>query len=161
VIENETAQDALERPPAATARHSVLAQHLELRQLLSDGLAQVTASLQGGRTALTSLRMLVGFTYHVFVRHLSAEEALIFPILEDDLPLGPERARRLRREHDQQREEFAALFARRYDAEADELGARFRALATALLDDIEHEERELLTPDVIRDDGVVIDQAGG
>ena len=42
-----------------------------------------------------------------------------------------------------------------------ELATRFGRLAAALLEDITHEEREVLTADVIRDDGVAIDQSGG
>ena len=41
------------------------------------------------------------------------------------------------------------------------LAQTLKGLGTALLDDITHEERELLTPEIIRDDGIVVDQCGG
>jgi hypothetical protein len=67
----------------------------------------------------------------------------------------------LEEEHQGQRTELAALCA--WSEREDEVGLalRFRDLAVALLDDIEREDRELLIPEVIRDDGIVVDQCGG
>lgn len=152
---------AVGRPPAETARRRVLEQHVELRKLLAAGLDHVRATLSGDLSAQVPLSLLVDVTYDEFVRHLADEEALIVPILEDDLPLGPLRVAQLRDEHGRQCAELEALRGWPERQDQTNLATRFGALALALLDDIEHEERELLTPDIIRDDGIVVDQCGG
>jgi DUF438 domain-containing protein len=149
-----------DRKPAETARRLVLQQHLQLRRMLSMGLVQARQSVAGDG-AQEPLRGLVGLIRDVFVQHLADEEALLVPILEDDLPVGPLRVEALREEHDRQRSELETLCAWPEEGSDLELAARFEALATALLGDIAHEERELLIPEVIRDDRIIINQFGG
>jgi DUF438 domain-containing protein len=149
-----------DRRPAETARQLVLEQHLQLRRMLSMGLLQARQSAADGG-AQEPLRDLVSLIRDVFVQHLADEEALIVPILEEDLPVGPSRVEALREEHDRQRSELETLCAWPEEGSDRELAARFETLATTLLGDIAHEERELLIPDVIRDDHVVINQLGG
>jgi hypothetical protein len=148
-----------EHPSAETARRLVLSQHLGLRRLLMMGLAQASDDHQG--LPHEPLRALVSEIQSVFVQHLADEEGLILPILEDDLPLGPKRAVALREEHARQRAELEALCAWPEERSDLELATRFAQLAAALLEDITHEKREVLTADVIRDDGIAIDQSGG
>jgi hypothetical protein len=150
-----------ERVPASVALRRVLDQHAELRALLEAGLEQVCLVLAGSVAASGSLRSLMGLTPRTFVQHLAYEEALILPILADDLPVGPLRMERILEEHARQVAEVEALCAWQEGADPTGLATRFGALAQALLADIEHEERDVLTPDVIRDDAVVIDQFGG
>ena len=123
------------------------------------GLAQVSEEHQEPRHE--PLRALVDEIQSIFVRHLADEERLILPILEDDLPLGPMRAEALRDEHTRQRAELEALCAWPEERSDRELALRFGRLAAALLEDIAHEEREMLTQEVIREDCIVIDQSGG
>ena len=146
--------------PAETARGLILEQHHQLREMLWMGLAQTGQSAPGDG-GQEPLRELVALIRDVFVRHLADEEALIVPILEADLPVGPLRVEALREEHDRQRGELETLCGWPEEASDLELAARFETLATALLGDITHEERELLIPEVIRDDHVVINQVGG
>ncbi len=150
-----------DRPSAETARRLVLEQHRGLRRLLMMGLAQASGAEGHLEPRHEPLRALVEEIQSVFVRHLADEESLILPILEDDLPIGPIRAEALREEHARQRAELEALCAWPEEYSDDELATRFAELATALLEDIAHEERELLTSDVIRQDSIVIDQCGG
>jgi hypothetical protein len=157
----ELARDNPEVGAAARARRMVLDQHVELRRLLKMGIAQAVASVSGQTLPHEPLRSLVSMIRDVFVQHVADEEALILPILEDDLPLGPVRARRLREEHAAQRSELDALCGWPEEENDLELALRFEGLGTALLDDIAHEEKHLLTPEIIRDDCVVIDQSGG
>jgi len=67
----------------------------------------------------------------------------------------------LREEHARQRAELETLCAWPDNGSDQDLAARFGRLAAALLEGIAHEEQEVLIPDVIRDDCVVIDQCGG
>jgi hypothetical protein len=149
------------RKPAELARRLVLEQHRELRRLLTMGLAQVQGALMDGGAAHEPLRSLVSLVRDVFVQHLADEEALITPILEDDLPVGPLRVAALCEEHQRQRGEVEALCAWPEEANDGELALRFDALAQSLLQDILHEECELLIPEIIRDDHVVVDQSDG
>jgi hypothetical protein len=159
---NDRLNERGETGPAARARRLVLEQHVELRRLLTMGMAQANAAVKGSLAlGHEPLRSLVAMLRDVFVRHLADEEALIVPLLEDDLPIGPLRARRLREEHADQRAELDGL-CRWPEEDSDlELALRFEALGRTLLDDIAHEEKYLLTPEIIRDDCIVIDQFGG
>lgn len=150
-----------DRPTAEAARCLVLEQHLGLRRLLMMGLAQASGVEDRLEPQHEPLRALVGEIRSAFVQHLADEEGLILPILKDDLPLGPLRAEALCDEHARQRAELEELCIWPEDRSDHELAMRFGRLAAALLADIAHEERELLTPDVIRDDSIVIDQCGG
>ena len=149
------------RPSAESARRLVLEQHLGLRRMLMMGLAQVIGAEGLQEPQHEPLRALADEIQSVFVQHLADEEGLILPILENDLPLGPMRAAALLEEHARQRAELEALCAWPEERSDQELAMRLGRLAAALLEDIAHEEREVLTSDVIRDDSVVIDQSGG
>ena len=149
-----------DRQPAETARRLVLEQHVQLRRMLSMGLVQARQSAAGDG-GQEPLRNLVGLIRDLFVQHLADEEALIVPILDDDLPVGPLRVEALREEHERQRSALETLCAWPEEGSDLELAARFEAFATTLLGDIAHEEREFLIPEVVRDDHVVINQLGG
>ena len=149
------------RPDASTARRLVLEQHLALRRLLNARIAEARTSIADNPARRESLRTLIEMMRQLFVQHLADEEALIVPILEDDLPLGPLRAESLRDEHSRQLQELDTLCAWPATSDDGDLVERFDSLATALLDDITHEERDLLTPDIVRDDCVVVDQSSG
>ena len=147
--------------PAERARRLVFEQHRELRRLLLLGVDRAAGASHGRGPTEHTLRALIGQIREVFVQHLIDEEALILPLLEVDLPLGPQRAEALHQEHERQRAELRELATWSSDRGDADLAVRFQYLATALLDDIAHEERELLVPEVIRDDQVVIDQSDG
>jgi hypothetical protein len=149
------------RQPAETARRLVLQQHRQLRHLLTMGLAELQGAATEDGPGHEPLRSLVSLVRDVFVRHLADEEALIVPILEDDLPVGPQRVAALREEHHRQRAELDALCAWPEEASDVNLALRFDALAKLLLEDIAHEERALLIPEIIRDDHVIVDQSDG
>jgi iron-sulfur cluster repair protein YtfE (RIC family) len=161
LMPSPTVRSAGARVPAQVARFRVLEQHRELRQLLETGLDLVRGALGGNGQALWELPALLDRTHQAFRCHLAEEESLLLPILDDDVPVGPMRAAILRQEHDRQRAEMEALAAKERSCTMDELAARYSELVQALLMDMEAEERELLTPDVIRDDGIVIDQCSG
>lgn len=139
----------------------MLEQHRELRRLLLLGVAQVGEWAQEHNAPHESLRSLIGVVHDVFIQHLADEESLILPILDRDVPLGPQRATALHEEHERQRAELRALAAWPEDGDDDELALRFEQLGKELLADIAHEETELLVPSVIRDDQIVVDQSGG
>jgi hypothetical protein len=94
--------------------------------------------------------------------HLRFEEKVLVDILNDDLPLGPIRAARLRDEHARQRVTLAGIHDEaKAGPQVPMLAAKLAFLAGWLLDDMDEEERTLLTPDGVRDDVVSVDQSDG
>ncbi len=147
---------------AGTARRGILWQHERLRALL--GRAQVVAEscLDGQPSAPDAVACAIGDIHSAMEVHLKFEEAVLLPLLRDDLPIGPERADRLLEEHLQQRATLAALH-REAAAHPDLplLASKLAALTSWLLADMVEEECSLLNPDSVRDDLVVIDQNSG
>jgi iron-sulfur cluster repair protein YtfE (RIC family) len=92
--------------------------------------------------------------------HLAAEEELLGPILERLDAWGPVRLELLRSEHAHQRAVLRALHADR-KLEPREMAKRARSLVADVLVDMEAEERDLLSENLLRDDPIVIDQSEG
>jgi iron-sulfur cluster repair protein YtfE (RIC family) len=150
-----------ERLSADAARARILEQHRHLRTMFEAGLDYILLALRGKGISTDDLAALLARTNQAFQRHLADEEMLVLPILNDDVPVGPWRAQALLQEHQRQRAELNSLTQVERPCSMDELAARYGALIRELLLDMEKEEQELITPDVLRDDGVVIDQSCG
>ena len=150
------------RIDADHARRAVFAQHRELRNLLGRASATAAAALDGRPRSPDAVASAIGDIRATFDVHLTFEEKVLIPILEADLPLGPERAQLLREEHAQQR---AFLESLHHEALAGPtlpiLSVKLAQLVDWLLRDMVHEEQSLLTPEVIRDDQITIDQNTG
>jgi hypothetical protein len=148
---------------ADESRTRILAQHQTIRMLLRA--AGTVADLAGGgaRRVDDLLPHYVENVRAALEQHLAYEDRTLLPILEADPPLGPERARRLRAEHHRQRAELAALARDREQIAAcpGAVAQRLRALVDAFLEDMDEEERLLLTRDVLRDDPISVDQECG
>jgi polyisoprenoid-binding protein YceI len=146
---------------AANARARILAQHATIRTLLWAASSIASGALEGRTRAASLLPRYVFELRTTLQEHLACEETLVLPLLENDLPLGPARAAKMREEHARQRAELDALAASCGHAELRPVADSLRRLVTNLLIDMEQEEAHLLTPDVVRDDAVVVDQASG
>jgi hypothetical protein len=150
------------RVDAATARRTILAQHQRIRALLEHARLVAETALDDGPRPPDAVASAIGDIHATFDVHLTFEEKVLCEILEDDLPLGPARARRLRSEHASQRATLATLHDEARSApQRPLLAAKLAFLASWLLDDMAEEERKLLVPDVVRDDVVAVDQATG
>jgi len=144
------------------ARRAVLAQHRELRSLLGRATATAEASLDGRPPAPDAVASSIGDIRTSFDVHLTFEEKVLVTLLEMDLPLGPERAQRLREEHAQQRMTMEALHREALASPSlPTLSVKLAQLVDWLLRDMGEEERSLLTPEVVRDDQIAIDQTCG
>ena len=150
------------RVDAGTARDAILAQHIRIRALLARAHAVAEAALDGNPPSPDAVASSIGDIRTIMEGHLAVEEKSLLPILRDDLPLGPPRADRLLDEHHRQRETLATLHreACAFPSFAI-LAAKLAFLTEWLLADMNEEERSLLTPDVVRDDVVVVDQTSG
>lgn len=155
---------APERPvDAGTARRGILAQHAQLRELLRHALALADARLDGdGSAPDDAVASAIGDMRATMDVHLTFEEAVLLPLLRDDLPVGPQRADLVVDEHHRQRAMLAALHKEACQhPELPTLAVKLAAMASWLLADMAEEERALLNPDTLRDDPVVIDQTCG
>jgi hypothetical protein len=150
------------RVDAATARRIILSQHERIRELLSRARTIAEGALDDAPQPDDAVASAFGDIRATLDVHLRFEEKVLCPIFEDDLPLGPARAARLREEHAQQRAMLAALHDEaRAAPQRPILAAKLAFLTSWLLEDMSHEEKDVLTADVVRDDAIVIDQATG
>jgi iron-sulfur cluster repair protein YtfE (RIC family) len=150
-------------PTAEEARRKIFAQHETMRMILKAAGTVADLAAGGARRVVDLLPHYLESVRASLEQHLAFEERLILPILENDPPLGPERARRLRAEHRRQRAELAALSAERARIawKPGEVAQHLRALIDAFLEDMAEEERVLLAGDVLRDDVVSVEQECG
>ena len=150
-----------QRVDASTARRTILIQHQRIRGLLADAHDVAERALDGQPLAPDAVASAIG-DIHTTFDVLTYEEKVLIDILEDDLPVGPQRAARLRDEHARQRVTLAGLHAEaKAGPQVPMLAAKLAFLTSWLLDDMAEEERQLRTPDVIRDDVVCVDQSCG
>jgi len=147
---------------AGTARRGILWQHERIRTLLEKAQALAQAWLEGEPLAADAVASAIGDIHSAMEVHLKFEEAVLLPLLADDLPIGPQRASRLSEEHLQQRSMLGALHKEASaHPELPLLASKLAALTAWLLADMVEEERSLLNPDAVRDDLVVVDQNSG
>lgn len=150
------------RVDAGTALRGILGQHRHIRTLLDHARAIADAALEGQPLASDAVASAIGDIRAILEVHLTFEEAVLLPLLRDDLPLGPQRADRVLDEHRHQRDVLAELHDEaRAHPELPTLAAKLAFLTSWLLTDMAEEERSLLIPDVVRDDQIVIDQTCG
>jgi hypothetical protein len=151
-----------QRVDAGTARHSILSQHEHLRDLLERARGVAEAALDGQAPSSDAVASAIADIRTAIEVHLTFEEKVLLPLLRDDLPIGPQRADRLLDEHAHQRQTLATLHREACAFPGLEiLPAKLAFLTAWLLADMAEEERSLLTPDVVRDDIVVVDQNSG
>ena len=147
---------------AGTARKGILWQHERIRALLEKARSLAEARLDGQPSSPDAVASAIGDIHSALEVHLRFEEAVLLPLLRDDLPVGPERADRLLNEHHQQRTMLAALHREAAaHPELPLLASKLAVLTSLLLADVVEEECSLLNPDCVRDDVVVVDQNSG
>lgn len=150
------------RVDAQTAMQNIHAQHDRIRGLLDRARAVAEKALDGHAPSPDAVASAIGDIHTTITIHLAFEEDVVLPILNDDLPLGPERAKRLVDEHARQRAILGTLHREACAGpELPTLAAKLAFLTSWLLTDMEEEERTFVTPDVIRDDAISVDQDSG
>ena len=135
-------------------RQRVLADHAALRRLL-DHLEQSAARVaQDEPSAVSSLRAEGERLLATLREHMGWEDRFLAPALRRADAWGEERARQLDGDHREQRELLKHVLAGLRDASrpAAVLARNLLDLVTLLRADMEHEERTLLDPRVLRDD---------
>jgi Hemerythrin HHE cation binding domain len=147
---------------AAGARRAILLQHDRIRDLLETAHDVAEHALDGEGCSPDAVANAIGDIHAMLEAHLTFEERVLVAILEDDLPLGPVRAQHLKEDHEKQRGTLAGLHREALRGpQLPTLAVKLAFLTTWLLADMQDEESNLLTPEVVRDDVVVIDQSSG
>jgi hypothetical protein len=151
-----------QRIAADTARRNILLQHQRIRALLEHARNVAESALDEETVPPDAVASAIGDIHATFEVHMRFEEKVLVDIFNDDLPLGPQRAARLLDEHGKQRATLESLHEEaKRGPRVPMLAAKLAFLASWLLDDMAEEERTLLTPEVVRDDLIAVDQSDG
>ena len=135
----------LARGDVEAARQRILTEHKRLRALLQEARRLADAALEAASPAFGEVARAVGDLRAAVESHLDFEESILLPILNSDLPAGPEWGARLHAEHQHHRNVLATIHA---EAQASPqlplLAAKLAFLAEWLLADMRDEEQSLL-----------------
>lgn len=132
--------------PGAAARAMILAQHLELRELLERALVMARRHVAG--TAIDrELDELVVSIRDAFAAHNRYESALLTPLLSATGAWGPARIERMVAEHVEEHDVIQAFLAR----PAHEIVAELGDFVEEIDAHMAAEERTFLSPDVLTD----------
>ncbi|MCS6911732.1 MAG: hemerythrin domain-containing protein [Myxococcales bacterium] len=150
-------------PPLSQVRTQILAQHVGLRRRLAQ-LDELAAAVLAGQTELLmELRRQTVDLELTLLAHLAFEEKHLLPRLVGIDAWGGVRAAAMQADHARQRQVLSEAGDNATSAAQgpEALGKMVRALVADLLADMDREEKDLLSPDLLRDDIVVIDQSDG
>jgi iron-sulfur cluster repair protein YtfE (RIC family) len=149
--------------PAETVRQRILADHERLRRLIGAS-ERVAGLIEDGEEDLgDSLRVLLVALFRKLKVHMQYEDEALQPILRRVDAFGEVRADQFDREHEEQRGQMGDLLHAACDLRAHprEVAVRAREILRRVLDDMDYEEREFLSPDLLRDDIIAIDAQSG
>jgi iron-sulfur cluster repair protein YtfE (RIC family) len=147
------------KPSQVRAR--ILSEHEVLRRSV-DRLAAVTARLLAGDCeAFSAATASAQLLYQQLQDHLDFEDALLVAALRDTDAWGNLRADRLASHHVEQRQQFRTLAERSRCETPAGLAALLTELIADLRLDMQYEEKEVLSPELLRDDVLVVDNEGG
>jgi hemerythrin-like domain-containing protein len=139
----------------------VLSQHREIEQMLSELEAGVAQLGDGGVNAEQVKRAAYALR-GILELHMNFEELHMVPAIIEADGFGPERARHLDTEHQEQRKQLDLLVDTIREARStDDLAESVAKLAQVLRDDIDEEEREYVTDKLLRDSVIPTDTFGG
>lgn len=136
--------------------HRVLRDKLDVLELLIDGLSEDPKRCSAvSRSARDGLRRLVA--------HVQLEDAILAPVLRDVDAWGPVRATQLLEHHAEQREQLQSLIRSygRRGTDIEELALRMLRWIGDARADMEHEERGVLSRELLDDSTVAIDGEAG
>jgi hypothetical protein len=146
----------------SVVRNQVLEQHRVLRQLFDRALEATARSLRGDGPDRDDLGTVALDVRDRFRAHLAYEERMLAPVLAHVDVWGPERVQELLLEHERQRAELETIVEGIQGGwEVERLAVVLRSLVTDLLRDMNEEEEGCLSPRLLRDDVVTIDQSTG
>jgi hemerythrin-like domain-containing protein len=142
---------------ASQVRSIILDEHTVLRDILEEidqSLGEMTRRVPG---AIGRLRASLRTLHDAFLRHLSHEETVLRPLLADVDAWGPARVESMDEEHRAQRAALSQLTRLSLDEDVDRTVESIEQFVQRLRADMDGEESHALSPEVLRDDIIVID----
>ncbi len=142
-------------------RDLILRQHADLGASLAE-LAAVSADLgaRGGAHSTADVTRLCKRLFAQLSQHLALEDGVLAPALREADAWGNERADALVRHHQEQRRELTFLMGTD-EFDPQQLAPRLAQLLKDLREDMAHEEADILSADLLRDDVVAIAMEDG
>ena len=142
-------------------RKNILSEHVVLRGKLSEVEGILRRVAQGEPTDDAQLRGQVQQFVKAFLAHIEMENATLVPMLQGIDAWGQIRAEQVARDHDWQKAALTRLADEAKLGSTAEIARMLETVAKQIRDDIEHEEETVLSPNLLRDDPIAIDQADG
>lgn len=99
--------------------------------------------------------------YEQFLQHIAHEEDILRPVLADIDNWGPIRIEQMDAEHVEQRRTIGELSRLEPEPDLSAYTAKIRAFVSEIRHDMDAEEHECLSPNVLRDDVTSIDACDG
>lgn len=143
----------------SVVRERVLEEHVALRGMLATITSLSERVLDTDNALDEELPLHAREVYRALIRHLDLEDLILAPALRSADAWGEVRADALLTEHRLQRNQFRAAFADQQGGGTVKLAARLLKLVPAILKDMAHEEKELLT-EALLGDGVTTVASG-
>ena len=147
------------KPSEVRAR--VLDEHGQIRAILAELESLARRALDGDAHNGARLRTKAIELYSTLDAHMSLEDALLYPAICDADAWGHMRGEQMKEDHVRQRAVLFQLAEFEFRGDTVALVEAVRWLATYIRDDMCSEERELLNPDLLRDDVISIAQNSG
>jgi len=142
-------------------RELILDEHVGLRDEMED-IASFLADVAAERAEVaTRLHRRLKNFYDAFLKHIAHEDSLLRPVLANIDAWGAVRVEKMDDEHREQRSTIAELLALDPKTNLEGYLASVQAFLTAVKADMAEEEHECLSPDVLRDDTIIIDTFTG
>jgi iron-sulfur cluster repair protein YtfE (RIC family) len=145
-------------PAPSQIRERLLREHASLRELVGSVDAAAERVLEGDPSARDTLEQLCRALHMALSAHLDLEDAVLAPALRDTDAFGPDRSDELLQHHAEQRRILDRVLAGGVSKEDPKPVAReVRTLVQHLLIDMDHEDRDLLDPRLLKDDPILVD----
>jgi hypothetical protein len=140
-------------------RALLLREHDDLRRLASSIHETAQHILEGDSAAAPALHDMCTRLHASLCAHLDLEDAVLAPALRETDAFGPDRADALIRHHQAQRRTIEAVLAHGADAEGDphKMAELVQPFVSHLLEDMDREDREVLHPNLLKDDPILVD----
>lgn len=139
-------------------RSRVLAEHAWVRQKVDHLEGAAERCIYGMPGELPRMQAALHDLAGVLEMHLSTEEEILLPCLREVDAWGDLRADRLHQEHQAQRREIRELERLAHTSSQEQVAKSVLEYCQALRHDMDGEERVTLSPTLLRDDVVAMDQ---
>lgn len=154
--------DREEELTPSQVRQRILDEHDNLRRLLIDLDALADAVLDGNSGLGARLRDKSTEIYEILRDHIDLEDRILAPALRETPGFGELREQRLLEHHAEQRKAFETAIAelRIGPPSPRSLARRIRELVADIRVDMAREDKDLLNPDLLKDDPINVSFTG-